>query len=765
MSRTAVLGGLAAALLLPAAGQLLWAQGVQPTTGVIEGRVEDRSGVPIADAAVLISGASERTVRTDRGGFYRSDQLVLGVYSVEAQAEGYVTSLFEGMRLRPGETLRLDFRLAEGSPTSFAMTRMPVVDTRSRGARYWLTREDLERLPSAGVARSLLSLLPRSEVVLVDEAELAVPRTESAGTLGLSLERLPPEMLNSVTVSSAEGAPAQRSSERLQLLTRSSQAPLHGSLIVRLSDDRLQGSEREGLPTLQSSARPTAALGGVPHERYRLFGAWSGHRERSSLELDPTSPLEIGGELLGIERADRTSIGRLDFGPPERWELRLLWLETDADVEASAVDLQPGRVDFFSKARRQLLGAALERVTEERVGYTLALREDEIALESALSSDPLREQRSRLNRELSWLAEVHRGSHLIALSAGLLDSELRSGVRRDRLDSFALGLEDRWSLDRRWVVYWGLRAQRLRQAPQGGLAAIESTVVDPRLSLAFDYGGDGQLGFRLSAGRERSPPPTFLDAVPSDAGIPEVRDPDRLQPAVEYLSLGARYQLVPGLTFEGELSRRERDLARNAGDEARRLALIDPLAGLVAGSFSAVSELRLDEFFAQESRFRFQTEARIGPKFTSWALYELRDFEQGRGLDDVPIELGTVQHLRITSAYRFQNGIGFGGVFRYVDGYGVATPRVGTLVLGGEAPLSALTSLAQTDLSFDFRPQIADLGLLGAIDLVLRLEVLNVFDRANRPVSAAALDGTGEASGLALVQEPRAVWLGMGLEF
>ena len=33
-------------------------QGVQPTTGVIEGRVEDRSGEPLSDAVVTISGGS-----------------------------------------------------------------------------------------------------------------------------------------------------------------------------------------------------------------------------------------------------------------------------------------------------------------------------------------------------------------------------------------------------------------------------------------------------------------------------------------------------------------------------------------------------------------------------------------------------------------------------------------------------------------------------------------------------------------------------------
>ena len=125
------------------------------------------------------------------------------------------------------------------------------------------------------------------------------------------------------------------------------------------------------------------------------------------------------------------------------------------------------------------------------------------------------------------------------------------------------------------------------------------------------------------------------------------------------------------------------------------------------------------------------------------------------------------QGYRVTGTYRFDNGIGAGAVFRYLEGYGVATPRIGALALvapsGEELPGSS--SLAQIDLSFDYRPSLGPLFGTEELDLILRFEVLNALNRRNVPVSATALDGRGERSQLALSQEPRSLWFGVGFAF
>jgi Ca-activated chloride channel family protein len=95
---------------LVAAAALLAATTDRPAGGRIEGVVRNQTGAALANAQVMVLGAALATT-TSNSGFYAVTNVPPGTYSVRAQFIGYAPAEVRGVRVREGQTSRIDITL------------------------------------------------------------------------------------------------------------------------------------------------------------------------------------------------------------------------------------------------------------------------------------------------------------------------------------------------------------------------------------------------------------------------------------------------------------------------------------------------------------------------------------------------------------------------------------------------------------------------------------------------------------------------------
>lgn len=91
----------------------------------LKGRVVDRdTGAPVADARVVHqgSGAENTASRTDSDGNYRLENVPSGLQKLRVEADGYITEIFDGVRVTEGGAMNYDVQLepAEDGAGGFA---------------------------------------------------------------------------------------------------------------------------------------------------------------------------------------------------------------------------------------------------------------------------------------------------------------------------------------------------------------------------------------------------------------------------------------------------------------------------------------------------------------------------------------------------------------------------------------------------------------------------------------------------------------------
>jgi hypothetical protein len=90
-------------------------------SGSISGTVVDATGASISGAKVTVTKTDrafvERTVTTDKAGFYTATSLPLGNYSISVAMKGFKTATVSGLVLHAGDALKVDQKLAVGSAT------------------------------------------------------------------------------------------------------------------------------------------------------------------------------------------------------------------------------------------------------------------------------------------------------------------------------------------------------------------------------------------------------------------------------------------------------------------------------------------------------------------------------------------------------------------------------------------------------------------------------------------------------------------------
>ncbi len=118
LSRRWVRGAVWVVLLMVGSVAAL-AQGA--ATGSISGTVVDATGASVSGAKVTVTNTDrayvERTVTTDKAGFYTATLLPLGNYSVTISMKGFKTSTVSGLALHASDALKVNQQLIVGAPT------------------------------------------------------------------------------------------------------------------------------------------------------------------------------------------------------------------------------------------------------------------------------------------------------------------------------------------------------------------------------------------------------------------------------------------------------------------------------------------------------------------------------------------------------------------------------------------------------------------------------------------------------------------------
>jgi hypothetical protein len=132
-------------------------------TGTVSGSVFDRSGQPIADATVKISGdrlPGGRTVQTSGNGIFQFEYLPPGDYVVEVDTAGIGVARRTAI-VGVGKDTQVDFVVGLSVNEALTVTAAsPIVDVRSTEVSFNFTADTLNSLPLDRSYRGLFQLIP-----------------------------------------------------------------------------------------------------------------------------------------------------------------------------------------------------------------------------------------------------------------------------------------------------------------------------------------------------------------------------------------------------------------------------------------------------------------------------------------------------------------------------------------------------------------------------------------------------------------------------
>jgi len=98
-----------------------WLARAQEISGSISGTVADATGAAVSGAVVTLTNTDrafvERTLKTDKVGYYTASSLPLGNYSVTIAMKGFKTATVTGLVLHAEDALKADTKLVVGAPT------------------------------------------------------------------------------------------------------------------------------------------------------------------------------------------------------------------------------------------------------------------------------------------------------------------------------------------------------------------------------------------------------------------------------------------------------------------------------------------------------------------------------------------------------------------------------------------------------------------------------------------------------------------------
>ena len=141
------------AIILIALLLLLAPAFAQNNTGIISGRVTDPSGAVVPNAQITVTQTEtnvDATSETNSDGLFRVPSLITGPYRITVTASGFKKEVRDGLTLRIGENLNVEFRLDVGAVSeSVEVTgALPLLDTQTSSTGQVMQGDYFYKLPN-----------------------------------------------------------------------------------------------------------------------------------------------------------------------------------------------------------------------------------------------------------------------------------------------------------------------------------------------------------------------------------------------------------------------------------------------------------------------------------------------------------------------------------------------------------------------------------------------------------------------------------------
>jgi hypothetical protein len=308
------------------------------TTASILGTVTDDSGAVIAGAQVravnTLTNETRSTV-TNELGYYSFPELPVGVYTVQAEREGFKTAVREGITLSLNRNARVDMRLALGALTERVnvFADAPLVETTTNEMGSLVDQRRVAELPLNGRnTLSLISLVPGAQRLetgnaqgfVENKANVNGQRMEDSNWLldgGDNTSPLrnygndvpnPDAIQEFRVITNNYGAEYGRTAGAVvNVITRSGTNQFHGTAFEYLRNRALNARnffQTSTLPLVQNQYGGT--LGGpVIRNKTFFFGTYQGFKRRTTdfrnSALVPTAAERSGDFSQSVDRAGK----------------------------------------------------------------------------------------------------------------------------------------------------------------------------------------------------------------------------------------------------------------------------------------------------------------------------------------------------------------------------------------------------------------------------------------------------------------------------
>ena len=329
-----------AALVLLAGGTLL----AQGTMGAISGTVRDTSGAVVPGASLTLRNVATgivRSVVTDNQGRYRAQELSLGGYDVNVQAEGFQSLLRSGIEMTIGRQAVLDFTMQLGSVSEQVTVsgEAPLLETTNSTVADLVTETQMRELPLNGRSFTDLTAIqpgvvtdmdipqstlkgggritmngarPQQSLYLLDGIEISDPinNTPPVSVLG---QTLGVDTIREFTVLQTNyGSQYGRAIGGIvSAVTRSGTNAIHGSVFEFMRSEKLDAKNffdvaKNTIPPFKRNQFGGTAGGPIMKDNTFFFGSYEGLRQ------------SLGTTDFGSVLTDEARAGRITNCPAGR---------------------------------------------------------------------------------------------------------------------------------------------------------------------------------------------------------------------------------------------------------------------------------------------------------------------------------------------------------------------------------------------------------------------------------------------------------------